>query len=77
MDPLLEINRSLGSIDGKLDALTERFDRHDRVHSTLEKDVDQIQADVNKVKGASTVVGIFAAAVGAVSALVAKYFWGK
>lgn len=79
-DELLEINRTLGNIEGKLDALQDRFDahttRHDQLHIQLDKEVNTIQADVNKAKGASSVIGIAAGALGAALALAVKRFWG-
>ena len=80
-DELLEINRTLGNIEGKLDALQDRFDehtiRHDKLHNKLEEEIDNVQATVNKAKGAGTTIGIFAGGLGATIALIVKYFWGE
>ena len=80
-DELLEINRTLGNIEGRLDALQDRFDahttRHDKLHTHLEEEVDSIQADVNKAKGASTVIGVVAGTLGATLVLIGKHLWGE
>ena len=83
-DELLEINRTLGNIEGKLDSLQDRFDaytiKHDQSHRKIDKEIDTIQADVNKAKGATTIVGIVAGGIGAtltlVVALAVKYLGG-
>ena len=76
---LQEINRTLGNIEGKLDSLQDRFDGYTRVndkaHEKINGDVDLIQAEVNKAKGASTVMGVVAGSLGAGLALVVKRFW--
>lgn len=79
-DELLEINRALGNIEGKLDTLQGSFDayvlRHDKLHAKLDREMDAIKADVNKAKGASSVIGMIAGGVGAAFALVVNRFFG-
>lgn len=76
-DTLIDMNRMLGNIDGKVDGIQERMDRHDAEHSGIDDKLEGLQADVNKAKGAKAMIGIMAGAIGAASALATKWFGGS
>lgn len=74
-DDLSEIHRSLGIIEGKLDALQDQLNRHMKKHDKVDRDVAYLQADVNKAKGATTMIGAVAGLLGALIVLIIKAFW--
>ena len=62
--------RMLGEISGKLDRLTDNFDKylafHDQRHENLDSSVRALEADINQAKGARTAIYAGAAVVAGV-----------
>lgn len=69
------IDRMLGEISGKLDRLTDNFDKyisyHDKRHEKVDVTLAAHEADINQAKGAKNAVIIAGAAVSGLVAIAA------
>jgi Ser/Thr protein kinase RdoA (MazF antagonist) len=64
MSDLTEIHRSVGRIEGKLDALAERFEAHDTAAGQVEARVRTVENRQHWYSGAGAVLGAVLGAFG-------------
>jgi hypothetical protein len=64
MSDLAEIHRSVGRIEGKLDALSERFEAHDIAAGRVEARVRTVEGRLHWYSGAMGVLGAILGAFG-------------